>query len=401
MPGRALFLTHTTPLPLVSGERIRSFHLMRELAGRGWDLSLFSLLHSVPLSDRDERALEDLCGEVILEPLRVSSAARYGRLASAVLSSTAFHERYFWSEPAARRLRSRLSADEFDVLVAVTLYMYPYVPADWREATVLDTLNVEAERIEGMASALPRRPRGLVARRQLHAVRRFEAEAMASVARVVAVSEKERQSLEQLAPGKVALIPNGVDCESIRPRAGVPSEPGLLYVGSMDYGANVDAVEHLIDRILPLLARRDATLTLVGSNPRASLRRVAARSSLAVDVAGFVPDTGPYFERSRVFVVPLRFGGGTRLKILEALARGVPVVTTSVGCEGLLLTHERDVIIADDPAEFAAWVDRLLEDDELCGSLARQGRATVEEHYDWHRIGAAFADVLEATVGSP
>lgn len=399
MAGRALFLTHTTPLPLVSGERIRSFHLMRELAHQGWTVALFSLLHSVPLAPEDERTLRDLCDEVILEPLRASTVPRFARLGRALVGGDSFHGHYFFSRAAARRLHAELDADAFDVLVPVTLYMYPYVPATLRDRTVLDTLNVEARRIEAMARTLPRELRGLVARAQLSAVRRYEAEAAAAVARVVAVSEDERRAFEELAPGKVDLVPNGVDCRAVQAREDLPREPGLLFVGSMDYGANVDAVEHLIDDVLPLLDRRDAKLTLVGSNPGRALGRAASRSPLDVDVAGFVPDTAPYFERSRLFVVPLRFGGGTRLKILEALARGVPVVTTSVGCEGLGLVHEQDVIVADEPGDFAAWIDRLLEDDELCRSLARRGRATVEARYDWPRIGKAFADALETVRG--
>lgn len=393
---KALFLTHTAPLPLVSGERIRSFHLMRELDRKGWDVSLFSLLHSVPLGARDEDELRALCDDVLLVPFEASAWHRYTRLTRALISRHPFQERYFFSSEAARRFLAELPVDDFDVLVPVTLYMYPYVPSRLRQRTVLDTLNLEARRIEAMAKALPRKPRGLVARAQLPAVRRYEAAAAASVARVIVVSTDEQRAFEQLAPGRVDLVPNGVDCDALRARETVPEEPSLLFVGSMDYGANLDAVEHLVDEVLPLVEHREATVTIVGSNPRRSLARTLSRSELTIDLAGFVPETAPYFERSRLFVVPLRFGGGTRLKILEALARGVPVLTTSIGCEGLAVVHERDVIVADHPSELASWIDRLLDDDDLCRSLARQGRATVEEHYDWKRIGAELARSLES-----
>jgi glycosyltransferase involved in cell wall biosynthesis len=112
-----------------------------------------------------------------------------------------------------------------------------------------------------------------------------------------------------------------------------------------------------------------------------------------------VPDTGPYWARARVFIVPLRVGGGTRLKILEALARGVPVVSTSIGCEGLDLRHGEDLLVADDAAAFAASVARLLGDDELCASLARHGRATVEARYDWRAIGDGFHESVARVVG--
>jgi polysaccharide biosynthesis protein PslH len=398
MAGRVLFLTHTTPLPLVSGERIRSFHLLRELARRDWRVSLFSLLHSVPLSPSDEQRLRELCDEVVLQPFSASPLVRYTRLLRALAASEAFHRRYFFGSGAARRIGSLLTDGRFDVVVAVTLYMYPYIPPERHHSTLLDSLNVEVRRLEGMAAALPRHPRGFVARRQLAPVRRYEAEVVRRIARVVAVSEEERAEFERLAPGKVDLVPNGVDTGAIRPRAVLPREPQLLFVGSMDYGANVDAVEHLVDDVLPLVRRRDATVTLVGSNPRRSLVRAATRSPLPVEVAGYVPSTAPYFERSRIFVVPLRYGGGTRLKILEALARGVPVLTTSVGCEGLRLRHGQELVVADDPGDFAAWIDRLLDDDELCDALAARGRERVESEYDWGAIGSAFAESLE-TVG--
>ena len=107
-------------------------------------------------------------------------------------------------------------------------------------------------------------------------------------------------------------------------------------------------------------------------------------------VEGYVPDPTSHWQKARALVVPLRIGGGTRLKILEALARGVPVVTTSLGCEGLGLRHGEEILVADDPAEFASCIERLFDDDELCRTLAERGRAAVESRYDWRTIGEAF-----------
>ncbi len=394
MKGRVLMLTHTAPLPLVSGERVRNFHLLRELARRDWKVSLFALNHGPAPSPADTETLRGLCERVVLEELDASSFVRYRRLASSVLTRRAFHRRFFYSSEAAERLAAWLEEEPFDAIVAESLYMYPYLPARVRSSVVLDTLNAELRRVQAMASVLGRSPRGVAARLQLGPVARFEAEASRSVARVVAVSEEERRYFEELAPGKVDVVPNGVDCESILPRSGVPAEPRLLFVGSMDYSANVDAVEHLIDDVLPKLRRTDVTVEIVGSNPRAAVRRAAERSPLRVEVLGHVPSTEPHFAAARMLVVPLRFGGGTRLKILEALARGVPVVSTPLGCEGLGLVHERDVAVAEGPVELAAAVDRLLSDDELCLSLSREGRKTVEQRYDWRRLGERFERVV-------
>lgn len=400
MKGRVLMLTHTAPLPLVSGERIRNFHLLRELARRDWRVSLFALNHGPAPSPADEDTLRALCERVVLEELDASSLVRFRRLAASVLTRTAFHRRFFYSSEAARRLASWLQEEPFDAIVAESLYMVPYLPAQVLRSVVLDTLNAELRRVQAMASVLGRSPRGLAARLQVGPVGRFEAEASRSVARVIAVSEEERRYFEELAPGKVDVVPNGVDCEAILPRAGVPAEPRLLFVGSMDYSANVDAVEHLIDDVLPKLARTDATVEIVGSNPRPAVRRAAERSALRVEVLGHVPSTEPHFAAARMLVVPLRFGGGTRLKILEALARGVPVVSTPLGCEGLGLVHERDVVVAEGPVALAKAIDRLLADDELCLSLSREGRKTVEQRYDWRRLGERFERVVAGVAGA-
>ncbi|MBW3609261.1 MAG: glycosyltransferase family 4 protein [Actinobacteria bacterium] len=141
---------------------------------------------------------------------------------------------------------------------------------------------------------------------------------------------------------------------------------------------------------------RAARIALVGALPPPDLRAAAEAAPVPVEVTGRVAQIAPWFAGSRLLAVPLRMGGGTRLKILEAMAHGLPVVTTSIGCAGLDVEHERDVIVADDPADFARWVDRLLADDELAATIGMQGRETVRRDHDWRAIG----DRLEAAVGA-
>ncbi len=395
----ALFLTHEPPLPMISGTRVRSLNLIRQLVRRGWKVSLFSLVPGADPTDVELAELQELCQTVTLETLP-PVRTRYRHVARAIAAGRAFHEAYFFSPQAAAELHRLLDAETPDVIVAEQLYMYPYVPEALHRRTILDCHNVEVRRLESMAAALWPRPRAIVARLQRRPVRRFEGRAVAAAAGVLAVSEPERRYLEPLAGGPVTLVPNGVDCERWRARSELPRDPTFLFAGSLNYSANLDAVDYLLKRILPHVRHPDPVLTIVGGEPPARLRDDANRSSIRVELAGLVDDTAPVFEGSRFMAVPLRFGAGTPLKILEALARGVPVLSTSIGCQGFELTPGRDVLIADDPRQFAASIDRLLEDDELCQALALHGREVAERLYDWRRIGDDLERALEA-VASP
>jgi glycosyltransferase involved in cell wall biosynthesis len=265
---------------------------------------------------------------------------------------------------------------------------------------VLDSQNAEYHRLQSMASADSFNARSLGARFQLKPVERFEREATQSVARTTAVSRSEVEYFERFTPGRVDLVPNGVDTKALSFRERQSTDAQILFVGSLDYGANVDAAGFLIEDVLPRVEHPGVRLVVVGSNPRAEVQRLAKRSGSIVEVVGRVPTTDPYFANSSMLVVPLRFGGGTRLKILESFARGCPVASTSVGCEGLDVEHERELLIADGAPALAQAIDRLLADPELGRALAREGRQLAEKAYDWSAIADEFEHSLEQVIES-
>jgi glycosyltransferase involved in cell wall biosynthesis len=382
---------------MVSGERIRAFNLMRELAARGWLVSLFSLVWGRAPEPADERALAEVCESIMLQPFEPSSAARRLRLARDLALARPFQAAYFTNGAVRRGVRELVEAQDFDLVVMNQLYTYAWVPPELHEQSVLDAHNVEARRLEALARG-PVLHRRLAARLQLPAVRRFEADAVQRVRRTLAVSRVEQEHLDALAPGRVRLVPNGVDTASLQPRNGTGREAQLLFLGSLTYSANADAVGYLADEILGRVRARVARVAVVGLDPGRSVYAAARRSPVPMEIVGYVDSVQPQVERSRMLVVPLRYGAGTRLKILEALARGLPVVSTSIGCEGLDLTHEREIVVADEPAEFAAWIDRLLADDALCARLAEGGRQAVVERYDWSRAGALLDEALREVV---
>jgi glycosyltransferase involved in cell wall biosynthesis len=393
-----LFLTHEPPLPLVSGARLRSYHLMRELARRGHPVSLFALVPDEPVSASAREQLTDLCQRVELCSFRPSTLGRRGRLLIDYALSRPFERRYFYSAEAAGALSRLLGDLQPEVIVVGQLYMEPYLPPSVDAVTIFDSHNVESRRVASMTRAGGLR--SFMARRQLRPVADYEATVVGRLDRTWAVSGEEEEHFEHLAPGRVDLIPNGVDCSALALRAGSGSANQVLFLGRMDYGPNVDGVRHLIEDILPHVRSQDAELWVVGANPPPLVSKLAERASLSVKVTGTVPETAPYLESARLMAVSLRSGGGTRLKILEALARGVPVVTTTLGGEGLGLEHGREALIADDPTEFARCIDLLLEDDELCASLASAGRAAVEHRFDWPVIGdAAEASLQQLLAG--
>ncbi len=208
---------------------------------------------------------------------------------------------------------------------------------------------------------------------------------------VVAVSEADRDALRRLAPGlEVAVVPNGVDLAFNRPGV-VPPHPqlgphSLVFTGKMDYRPNVDAVCWFAEAALPLILARvpDARFYIVGQQPHA---RVAALThNPAIMVTGRVPDIRPYVLAAGVYVVPLRIGGGTRLKVLEAMALGQAIISTRLGCDGFSFEDGREVRFADDPAAFAEAVVALLADRAQAAALGHAARSHVKAHYGWDAI---------------
>ncbi|NLG52342.1 MAG: glycosyltransferase, partial [Chloroflexi bacterium] len=215
------------------------------------------------------------------------------------------------------------------------------------------------------------------------------------------VSDIERdylQGIVRLADCRVATSPNGVDCERNHPGMAVKRPYTLIYNGALTYSANYDAMRYFLGDIYPLIRRQQpaASLTITGSTTGVDLAGLALDDSVCL--SGYVDDIRPLVAGSAVCVVPLREGGGTRLKILEAMALGTPVIATSKGAEGLDVVDGEHLLLADDPSQFAALTSRLLSDEGLQRHLAAKARRLVEERYDWRAIGQRFTDLVEETV---
>jgi glycosyltransferase involved in cell wall biosynthesis len=215
------------------------------------------------------------------------------------------------------------------------------------------------------------------------------------------VSEQDRQALLATVPGcsgRVAVIPNGVDVERHYPGLAEPQPNTLVFNGALTYYANADAMRFFLTEIMPLIRAQcpDVRLQITGRTAGVDLSGLPLDGR--VTLTGYLDDVRPTVAGSWACVVPLRIGGGSRLKILEAMALGTPVVTTSKGAEGLAVTPEHDVLIADEPARFALQTLRLLRDPDLRERLAKNGRLLVEAKYGWEQISRQFCEVIQFLV---
>jgi glycosyltransferase involved in cell wall biosynthesis len=208
------------------------------------------------------------------------------------------------------------------------------------------------------------------------------------------VSNLDMRYLHSVCPElRISVIENGVDVVQYAPLPKNSEKKDLLFLGGLGYEPNSDAVLHFCSRILPLIRKEipQCRFFIVGKNPSQDLRNLADGES--VSVTGYVDDPVPYYQRCDILVVPLRAGGGSRLKILESMALGRPVVSTSIGCEGLEVRNDQHLLIADPPQEFARQCVRLLTDNSLYDRMALQGRKLVEQKYSWDRISNNLQEV--------
>jgi glycosyltransferase involved in cell wall biosynthesis len=242
-----------------------------------------------------------------------------------------------------------------------------------------------------------RGPRALWSRLQYPRVRRFERLACRAADLVLAVSEEDASCLRELDRDiAVTVVPNGVDVTPPRELERRPAEPArLLFAGTMDYRPNVDGIEWFVREIWPRLEVDGIALDIVGRDPVPSVRALAGSG---VSVVGSVPSMAPYLSAAAAVVVPIRSGGGSRLKVLEAMASGVPVVSTSVGIAGLAATPGVHHLCADDPEAFAEAIRRTLADPAGAQERARAARALVESTYDMAAVGRAYEAALELAV---
>jgi glycosyltransferase involved in cell wall biosynthesis len=304
-----------------------------------------------------------------------------------------------WRIPAVRaRVRERL-AEGVDLCVADFLVAMPNLPPSASAPVVLFEHNVEHMIWKRLHEVERRTLRRAALALEWRKMRRYEAQACARAGLTVAVSEADRALLAAGAPGAdIRAIPTGVDTAYFQPNGAIEAPATLVFTGSMDWYPNEDAIMYFVDAILPEVRRGvpGVSLAVVGRDPTDRLR--AAGATAGVRVTGTVADVRPHMAEAAVYVVPLRVGGGTRLKIFEALAMGKAVVSTRVGAEGLPIVPGRHFLQADSPGDFARAVISLLKDPDRRRTLGLAGRQLVEERYSWTQVTREFERLCQEVV---
>jgi glycosyltransferase involved in cell wall biosynthesis len=263
---------------------------------------------------------------------------------------------------------------------------------------IIDEHNLEYELLRRMYETERSPLRKLFNWTEYRKFRREERSSWSGADACVVTSERERAVIvSQAAHTPVHVSPNGVDLDYFAPADDEVDPNRLVFTGLMSYRPNIDAVTFFVQRILPLILaeKPDVVFEIVGQGPPPEVRRL---EGLSVRVVGAVPDTRPYVRRAAAFVVPLRMGSGTRLKILEGLAMEKGLVTTSLGCEGIDVTDGEHLLVADSDSEFARATLTLIDDVELASRLGRTGRAMVEHSYSWSSIVAELEQFQQLVV---
>jgi len=308
-----------------------------------------------------------------------------------------------------QKINQILAQEQFELIHAHLFRMGQYVAKVQGPAKVLDLCDSLALNLSRRAELeshpwlakikLDCTPKRFLVKLEEKRVRRYEVDIMKSFDCGTVVARFDRDYLLQQDDRlDLSIVPMGVDLEYFQPNAAIASAPVLLFTGTMNYFPNADAVIYFCSEIFPHIRERhpEATFYVVGNHPSDAVKRLEVQDG--VIVTGYVPDVRPYFEKASVFVAPLRAGSGVQTKNLEAMAMQVPIVTTSVGAMGLEADVDKELLVADTPADFAEQVSRLLANERLRANLAQTARARVEAGYSWEAIGDRLKHVYAQAI---
>jgi len=412
---RILWVKADKLLPVQNGGNIRTYHVLRYLSARH-ELTFYSYYGGTPDPDYERSLQQQVPGAVAVctGKRELSGAARGVDYLAHLSAQPPYAVSRFAHAKVQKQLQTWFRERRFDVAVCDFLDAAVNFPGSLSIPSVLFQHNVESEIWRRHAVTAGNPAKKMMYRMEFRKMLRYERAAVCKFQHVIAVSENDRSLMTRWVDGdRVTVVPTGVDLAHYRPDPASSdpdsdptsdanpldaSAPLVTFVGAMDWEPNVDGVEYFCSEVWPSIKAEvpQARFRIVGRNPHSRVQKWAANAiDHSIEVTGRVTSVVEHLRQSAVIIVPLRIGGGTRLKIYEAMATAKAVVSTTIGAEGLDVHHGRDIILADDPGSFAQAVIMLLRDREL---RRRYEKAAVETaaRYDWPAIGERFSEVLQS-----
>jgi len=392
------------PYPLDYGASIRTYNLLKQLSEKH-EITL--LTYSDSDTDIENAVfLKEFCKDVIMVPRnykksKINIMLRVGKNC---------FEKYPYSVAIAqtnlmvREIQKLLNVESFDLVHADTLHISSNLINLQTPPRILTQHNIENVILKRVFEVQTNVVSRVFWRSQWNRLYKFEQKASRLFNRIITVSDNDKLNQEKLSPGiPVDVVPNGVDIDYFERDNKLDIVPeGLVFTGALDWHPNDDGLIYFLSEIFPIILAEKPNLrfTIVGKQPSAGLKSLCAKFKNVI-LTGRVPDVRPFIHESEIYVVPLRVGGGTRLKIMEALAAEIPIVSTSVGCEGIDVENNKDILVADKPEDFAAQVLRLINNPDQKNKLTIEGKKTVTSKYDWGIIAKRMDDSWRNCVANP
>jgi polysaccharide biosynthesis protein PslH len=380
---KALMIAGRVPWPTDDGWKLRTFNVMNGLIQKGVEVH-FVAFGSGSASDEQYRELRLLTSRLHVVPRKKSYALT--DLLKGLVTSMPFSVLNYFEAGFQDRIDTLCREENFDFLLVEDIVLAEYAKSVAIPIKFLDMHNVESNLLLRYADRERSFPRQIYARITAAKLRKYEATAAEVFNRILVCSENDRDLLQEMpVQTPVVVVPNGIDPSLFEESQGRVAPGEIVFVGSMDYHANISGITHFVKEIFPRIVAEipGVTLSIVGKNPG---EQILALASGQIKVTGKVPDVRPFLSRAALVIVPLLVGGGTRLKILEAMAMGKAVISTSLGCEGITAVSGETIWLEDTPAGFAARVVSLLSLPDDAQTMGRKARDYVLEHYDWSNI---------------
>jgi len=406
---RILFLTQIVPYPPNSGPKVKTWNVLRFLYQQGYHITLVSFVR--PDETQYIPELKKICEAVHAVPIRRSRLADVGFMIRSYLTRRPFLIERDDLESMQAIIDRLVNESEFQIIHADQLTMVQFalrgaaLAQGTKPKVIFDAHNAVWSIVERMQENARWFLKPIL-RIEAERVKRYEGQLMKSVDHILAVTDVDRAGLEEALKfskvtgsdhvAQVTVVPIAVDTAKLQPIRRKPGSRNIVTLGTLHYPPNADGIRWFFNEVFPLVRERvsNVTLTIIGNHPPQDFLDLAARDPM-IKVTGYVPELAPYLEESALMVVPVRAGGGMRVRILEAFAYAMPVVTTTIGLEGIQAEPEHEVLLADTPKDFADRVSSLLENMGMQETLSINGRHLAETKYDWQVVLSAMKPVYE------